>query len=158
MIGSLSYPASRRIVRVLQPRLLVGNCFLDGAYSRHKLRLARSGDLRIAGGYAPTTAHHGGGVRKRLAAALRHYGAWLLPGTFRMATLGAEAHYGATVPMRSLPRLHEANHAGEVSGLPGVYVVDGSVLTSVPPKPHTLTIMANADRIASGVASTCACS
>lgn len=155
LIGSLSYPASRRIVRVLQPRLLVGNCYLDGAYSRHTLRLARSGELRIAGGYAPATAHHAGLVRKRLAAALRHYGAWLLPGAFRMTAPGADVHYGATVPMRALPQPHEANHAGEVNGLPGVYVVDGSALTRVPPKPHTLSIMANADRIAAGVAHAC---
>lgn len=155
LIGSLSYPASRRIVRVLQPRLLVGNCYLDGAYSRHTLALSRSGELRIAGGYAAATAHHAGLVRKRLAAALRHYGAWLLPGTFRMTAPGADAHYGATVPMRSLPQPHEANRAGEVDGLPGVYVVDGSALTSVPPKPHTFSIMANADRIAAGVAHAC---
>ncbi len=155
LIGSLSYPASRRIVRMLQPRLLVGNCYLDGAYSRHTVRLARSGELRIAGGYASATAHHAGLVSQALAAALRHYGAWLLPGTFRMAAPGADAHYGATVPMRSLPQPHEANRAGEVHGLPGVYVVDGSALTSVPPKPHTFSIMANADRIAAGVAHAC---
>lgn len=155
-MGSLSYPAARRVVRVLQPRLLVGNCFLDGAYTRHTLRLARSGELRINGGYAPEAAAHAGRVRKRLAAALRRYGAWLLPGSFRLAPPGADAHYGATVPMRAAPRPHEANHAGEVHGLPGVYVVDGSALTRVPPKPHTLSIMANADRIAASVAAACA--
>ena len=158
LIRSLSYPTSRRVVRVLQPRLLVGNCFLDGTYSRHTLRLGHSGELRIVGGYAPATAPHAGLVRKRLAAALRHYGAWLLPGAFSMTAPGADVHYGATVPMRALPRPHEADHAGEVSGLPGVHVVDGGALTSVPPKPHTLSIMANADRIATSVASTCACS
>lgn len=157
-MGSLSYPAARRVVRVLQPRLLAGSCFLDGAYSRHTLRLARSGEFRINGGYAPEAAAHASHVRKRVAAALRRYGAWLLPGSFRLAPPGADAHYGATVPMRAAPRPHEANHAGEVHGLPGVYVVDGSALTRVPPKPHTLSIMANADRIAAAVASACAVS
>jgi hypothetical protein len=31
---------------------------------------------------------------------------------------------------------------------PGLYVVDGAALTRLPAKAHTLTIMANADRIA----------
>jgi choline dehydrogenase-like flavoprotein len=32
--------------------------------------------------------------------------------------------------------------------LAGIYVVDGASLSILPEKPHTLTIMANADRIA----------
>jgi choline dehydrogenase-like flavoprotein len=35
--------------------------------------------------------------------------------------------------------------------LPGVHVVDGAVLPVLPAKAHTLTIMANADRIASAL-------
>jgi len=57
-------------------------------------------------------------------------------------------HYAGTVPMRADPEGHQATHEGEVRGLPGVFVVDGSALPSLPAKAHTLTIMANADRIA----------
>ena len=121
----------------------MGNCFLDGVYSRHTLRLTNSGALRItgklpAGGKPP--------CRARPQALGR--GAWILPGSFRLARPGVDVHYGVSVPMRTSPRSHEANDAGQVSGLPGVYVVDGSALTHLPPKPHTLTIMANAYRIA----------
>jgi choline dehydrogenase-like flavoprotein len=34
----------------------------------------------------------------------------------------------------------------EVSGMSGLYVVDGSVLPSLPAKSHTFTVMANALR------------
>ena len=70
------------------------------------------------------------------------------PGGVNRKLPGGDMHYAATVPMRESPRPGEANARGEVQGLPGVYVVDGAALTSLPPKPHTFTIMANADRIA----------
>jgi choline dehydrogenase-like flavoprotein len=35
-----------------------------------------------------------------------------------------------------------------VAGLPGVHVVDGAALSDLPARHCTLTIMANADRIA----------
>jgi choline dehydrogenase-like flavoprotein len=40
---------------------------------------------------------------------------------------------------------------GAVAGLEGVYVVDASVLPSLPAKAHTFTVMANAHRIAMAV-------
>ena len=50
--------------------------------------------------------------------------------------------------MKAVPAPHECNRDGEVSASPGLYVVDGAALTRLPAKAHTLTIMANADRIA----------
>jgi choline dehydrogenase-like flavoprotein len=41
----------------------------------------------------------------------------------------------------------QTSTSGEVHGLPGVHVVDGSTLPVLPAKSHTLTLMANADRI-----------
>ena len=41
---------------------------------------------------------------------------------------------------------------GELHGLMGVHVVDGACLPSLTEKSHTLTIMANADRIARRIA------
>ena len=143
-----SYPLSRRLVRLLQPSMLIGNCFFSGNYSRHRLRIQQSGSLVIEGDYSPVVEKRAAQARRRLAAAMRRYGVLLLPGSFRLTPPGGDIHYAATVPMRESPRPGEANARGEVHGLPGVYVVDGAALTSLPPKPHTFTIMANADRIA----------
>lgn len=49
--------------------------------------------------------------------------------------------------MRERPSIGETSTQGEVKGLNGVYVVDGACLPTLSEKPHTLTIMANADRI-----------
>jgi hypothetical protein len=43
---------------------------------------------------------------------------------------------------------------GQIAGLPGIYAVDGASLPLLPAKAHTLTVMANADRIARGLSVT----
>ncbi|WP_235047360.1 GMC oxidoreductase [Vibrio mimicus] len=50
--------------------------------------------------------------------------------------------------MKEKPVLGQCKLSGEVSGLENVYLVDGSSLPNLTEKSHTLTIMANADRIA----------
>lgn len=75
----------------------------------------------------------------------------MLPGSFVAGAPGADLHYAGTLPMRTHPMAHECHSTGEIAGLPGVYAIDGASLTLLPAKPHTLTIMANADRIASGL-------
>ena len=147
-----AYPLSRRIARRLQPALLLGTCYLGGNYSRNTIRLRPSGDMEIHGGYTSTAALAINTTLTRLAGALLHYGAYLLPGSTSLGKIGEDAHYAGTVPMRTTPRAGEANSHGEVQGLPGVYVVDGSALTALPAKVHTLTIMANANRIATTIA------
>ena len=147
-----SYPLSRRIARRLQPILLLGIIFLGGGYSCNKMRVSLSGDLEISGGYISTTESTTKTAVNRLAGTLFRCGAYLIPGSITMRKLGEDVHYAGTVPMRAAPCIGEANSQGEVQGLPGVYVVDGSALTALPSKAHTLTIMANADRIATAIA------
>lgn len=147
-----NYPLSRRIARRLQPILLLGTCYLGGSYSRNTMRLRPSGDVEIHGGCTSAAAPAINTTLTRLAGALMHYGTYLLPGSINLGNIGEDAHYAGTVPMRTAPRAGEANSHGEVQGLPGVYVVDGSALTALPAKVHTLTIMANADRIATTMA------
>ena len=147
-----SYPLSRSVARFLQPLLLVGNCYFDGAYTKHTLRLTASGEIAIIGGTANDLPDHAAAVRKRLAAELRRHRTFLPRRGFRLSAPGADVHYGATVPMRRSPRPNEANALGEVRGLPGVHVVDGAALTRLAAKPHTFTMMANADRIGTHMA------
>lgn len=146
------YPLSRQIARSLQPTLLLGSSFFDGSYSRNTMRLRPSGELEISGVITPTTESAMRSTLIRLAGALLPYGACLIPGSVNLCNVGDDAHYAGTVPMKATPRIGEANSHGEVQGLPGVYVVDGSALTALPAKAHTLTIMANADRIATAIA------
>ena len=144
----LSFPQSRRIIRLLQSSLVLGNCYLSGRYSRSSMRLRPSGELEIKGNVSPDLERDLATVKQRFAKVMRRYGGFILPGSFRPTLPGEDVHYAGTVPMRTTPRRHETDARGEVQGLPGVYVVDGGALTTIPAKPHTLTIMGNADRIA----------
>jgi choline dehydrogenase-like flavoprotein len=127
--------------------MLVGNCFLPGEFSAHRLTLSGDGRLLISGGYHDDTSVSFKEIRRRLTHGLRSYGMIVLPGSFSRAEPGSDAHYAGTVPMKTNPAPHEANRDGEVAGAAGLYVVDGAALTRLPAKAHTLTIMANADRI-----------
>jgi choline dehydrogenase-like flavoprotein len=149
-------PTSRRtavgVARIALPTLAVGNCFLPGELSEHWLRLSSDDYVCIHGGFKEELSFRLQDIRNRLSRALRRYGAWMLPRSFTIGDAGGDTHYAGTVPMRERPAPHESDVEGEVRGLPGVHVVDGAALTSLPAKPHTFTIMANADRIATNIA------
>jgi choline dehydrogenase-like flavoprotein len=144
--------AALHLFRLLLPAMLVGNCFLPGEHSAHRLTLRGDGRLLISGGYREDTASAFFSVRRRLARVLLKYGIVMLPGSFSCAEPGSDAHYAGTVPMKPNPAPHEASRDGEVAGAPGLYVADGAALTRLSAKAHTLTIMANADRIGRAVA------
>jgi choline dehydrogenase-like flavoprotein len=144
----MSRLAGLHLFRVLLPAMLIGNCFLPGEYSAHRLSLKTDGGLLISGGYHDETSAQFGDIRRRLARCMRAYGMMLLPLSFSWAEPGSDAHYGGTVPMKADAAPHESTRDGEVAGASGLYVADGAALTRLPAKAHTLTIMANADRIA----------
>jgi len=74
-------------------------------------------------------------------------GAVLMPMSFTVGKPGADIHYAGTLPMHAKPRVGQTDNLGEVVGLPGVHVIDAACLPTLTEKSHTLTIMANADRI-----------
>ena len=62
-------------------------------------------------------------------------------------------HYGGTLPMVPNPdRDYHCSTEGELYGEPGVHVVDGSILSFIPAKNLSFTLMANAMRIADTIA------
>lgn len=131
-----------RAVRHLLPAMVIVNAFLPGHLSANTLTVTPGG-MTIRGGYAETTTGHARRVSRRLRAAMTMLGALPLPGSGGLAPAGADVHYAGTLPMGG-----SVSAAGEVAGLGGIYAVDGAVLPALPAKNLTLTIMANADRVA----------
>lgn len=148
-------PVPRRaglpLLRSLLPSMLVGNVFLPGSVSGHEAGLERDGSLWIRPGDDPRLPALFTQARRCLSKGLRRLGAFLVPGSFVPGRPGADLHYAATLPIRLRPAAHECRLDGQVAGLPGVYAIDGACLPCLPAKAHTLTIMANADRIARGL-------
>lgn len=140
-----------RLLRDLVPSLLLGNALFAASLSDHTVTLGRDGKLKVRGGYRPELSQRLRQVTRSLRRGFRYCGAWLLPGSVRLVTPGADVHYAGTLPHRRFPRLGETDVMGAVVGLEGVYAIDASVLPSLPAKAHTFTVMANAHRIATAV-------
>lgn len=145
-------PMSKRygidLLKHLLSSCMVGNVFLPGGLSTAAAVLDADDVLKITGGFSHEVPGLMSDVAARLRKAYWRMGAWLLPSSFTVASPGADIHYACTLPMRSNPVAGETSPDGALAGMGGVYVVDGACLSALAEKSHTLTIMANADRIA----------
>lgn len=65
---------------------------------------------------------------------------------------GGSIHYAGCLPMRESPQSrYECDRFGRLAGCPRVWIADGAALPAISAKNHTLTIMANAMRVATHV-------
>lgn len=149
-------PLQRRygidLLRGLLSSCLVGNVFLPGNLSTSEAKLRKDGSLFVTGGYNESVPDIMAEAAKKLRKSYWQLGALILPGSFTIGHPGGDIHYAGTLPMRGNPSVCETNAIGELQGLMGVHVVDGACLPSLSEKSHTLTLMANADRISRAVA------
>jgi choline dehydrogenase-like flavoprotein len=84
----------------------------------------------------------------KLAANARLLGGAPVVPAMQFAAPGRSYHSGGTFPMRARPKQFETDALGQPHGLPRVHLVDASVFPSIPATTITLTVMANAHRIA----------
>ena len=144
-------PFSKRfgidVLSQLLSSCLVGNVFLPGNLSTSDILLKSDGKLKITGGYHSSVPSLMSDISRRLSKSYRKLGAFLLPKSFVQGIPGADIHYSSTLPMSRNPLLGQTGVDGELAGMMGVHVADGACLTNLTEKSHTLTIMANADRI-----------
>jgi len=150
----LSKRYSIELLRNLLSACVVGNIFLPGQLSNNTAVLRADGSLHIHGQVRPELP----GLMQTAETKLRRFywtlGALLMPMSFTVGRPGADIHYAGTLPMRSMPKIGQTDRLGEIAGLGGVHIVDGACLPSLTEKSHTLTLMANADRIARSLATT----
>src|SRR5262249_5847548 len=89
----------------------------------------------------------------KLAVNARHLGGAPVVPAMQFAAPGRSYHSGGTFPMRALPGRLETDVLGQLAGLERVHLIDASVFPSIPATTITLTVMANARRIATQAAS-----
>ena len=135
------------LLRGLLSSCVVGNIFLPGHLTVAEAELRPDSSLSVTGKYCDVVVPLMHEAAQKLRRAYWRLGATLLPGSFTVGRAGADIHYAGTLPMRESPSIGETSQHGEVEGLNGIFVVDGACLPTLPAKSHTLTIMANADRI-----------
>jgi choline dehydrogenase-like flavoprotein len=150
-----SRPSSIALYRYLQPALLLGNAFLPGRYSRNTVELQlKQGEahLVVVAGDSPDIGARLAHLRRQVAGSFAALGAMLLPGSFTLVTPGEGLRYAGTFPMRARPAPGEVDTNCELSGSPGLFLVDLSVFPTIPAKHASLTLMANADRVGRRIA------
>lgn len=87
---------------------------------------------------------------RRLVGILRTLGAWAIKRV--RPPLGASIHYAGTLPFCDREERFTLATGGRLHGTRSVFVADGSGFTFLPAKGLTLSLMANAHRVARGIA------
>ena len=144
----LRKPLAIQFLRSLLSSCAVGNVYLPGSYTNANLTLDAEGVLRVSGDYNEDVESLMKEAQSKLRSSFLKLGALMLPNSFTLSKPGGDLHHACSLPMRQDPNIGETSSDGELFGLKDVHVVDGACLTTISEKSHTLTIMANADRIA----------
>ena len=159
--GLLRSPMGRPLgVQVLR-RLTVGLGYLP-SWESPKLRMRvtppdtgggpagirLSGDERVAAGNPMLRS-----VTRRMLRAAPRLDLWPVVPMASMSAPGKSYHFGGSLPHRTAPADGPitTDRLGRLAAWSRVHVVDASVFPTVPATTFTLTIMANAHRIATGV-------
>ena len=152
----LRFP-ERQAQRLLQPllgRLLYGQGYLHSDDSPSlSLELVREGSgsvLVVSPGAGAEAAGRAAAVVRKLSSLRRLTGIRPLASMLRVWPQGKGFHVGGSLPMRHRPGELESDVLGRPTGLRRVHVVDAAVLPSLPATTITLSVMANAQRIAAG--------
>jgi choline dehydrogenase-like flavoprotein len=147
--------AATQLVRALASALVVATAYFPGSCSDNTVSWRREGNgmqITVRGGFAPDFEQIVTLTCRRLARIFRRLGTWAMPGA-TIPPPGTDAHFGGLFPMGS-DAMHGTSRYGELRIAPGLFIVDGSAHPTMPAKFITLSIMANADRIARHLAQT----
>jgi choline dehydrogenase-like flavoprotein len=137
-----------RLARSALGRLMVIQGFMHSADSPGLSVGYNAGRLRVAGEGTDADAERVRRLVRYLAFHARPLGMAPLPGTLHIGRPGKGNHLGGSLPMRRTPGELETDTLGRVRGWSRVHVVDASVFPTVPATTVTLSVMANAHRIA----------
>lgn len=151
LLGSIPLPAPQafQVASVLSPALVIADIrFPVTLQNAAVMRLSSDGnmDLRFAQtSRAESKARAAAWSSIRRALRTVH----LFPMKNMTLPEGSTAHYAGTIPNTEKGRYPlTSDPTGQSNEMPGVYIADASTYTALSPKPHTLTIMANASRVA----------
>lgn len=146
------------LIREMEGRLILIQGFIHSSHSsRIKAVLSRD----VAGGRETFVLHpehnpEGGRVARKVVRKLwrhsRRLGMLPLSPVLHVAQPGRSFHSGGSFPMSAKPQGFQSDRFGRPAGFERVHAVDATIFPSVPGTTITLTVMANAHRIATEAA------
>jgi choline dehydrogenase-like flavoprotein len=144
-----------RLERLLQPvlgRLVVIQGYLHSADSPGLVIHLDAGSVRVVGDDGAPSAARVRRLVRHPAASARLLGMLPIPGLVQIGRPGKSNHLGGSLPMRRRPGELETDTLGRPAKWNRVHVVDASIFPSVPATTVTMSVMANAHRIATAAA------
>ena len=145
----------QRVERLLRPllgRMALIQGFLHSAESPGLTVTPEAKGIRVIGDDTAMGAARVKRIVRRLLTSARPLGMAPIPGLIHVGHPGKSNHLGASLPMRRDPGELEADTLGRVRSWNRVHLVDASIFPSLPATTVTISVMANAHRIASTVA------
>ena len=150
-----AYPALALPAKALTKRLLFAFCYLHSDVSAElvaELRNPGNETLHIYGQPAHASRQIMSKVRKKLQKLSFATGLLPIPFYSGMKQPGGGNHFGGAFPMRNTPGEAQCDAMGRLYGMDKVFVADASCFPSITATTITMSVMANAHRIACHVA------
>lgn len=141
----VTFPCAIKLVPLLTSAMMVLHLWHPSRpdIGRNQLWLDESGVVHV--NYTETL---NGRVERELIVQFLKLGFLALPGWVKYPQAGNSFHYSGTLAMREHPGPFETSPDGLLHGTSRVYAADGAALTALSAKNLSLTIMANAMRVA----------
>ncbi len=141
-----------RLLRSVLGRLILVQGFLHSADSPGLTVMGNADGISVVGDDRRARTVSMGSLVRRLAAVGTRLGMVPVPGLLQVEPPGKSNHIGGSLPMRQQPGEFETDTVGRVTGWQRVHVADAAVFPSFPATTVTISIMANAHRIATAAA------
>jgi hypothetical protein len=137
------------LIQLMSRRLVVAQTFLHSDDSGSiSVRLGADDRLTFEAVANPAQPSAQARAASAIARAARQIGLVPLMPLLRPGRLGSSFHCGGTFPMRAAPGSRETDPLGRLQGFERVHLIDASTFPSIPATTITLSVMANAYRIA----------
>lgn len=136
-------------------RLFIAKGYIHSSQSSHllvKLKKGENAPLQLVGVNNPNATKIARAAARKLLKNYRSLKILMLPFMAHVGDPGEGSHSGGTFPMKENPGKFESDVLGRPYNFKRLHVVDSTVFPSIPATTITLSIMANAYRIASNSA------
>ncbi len=141
-------PLRRTAARLASSRLVALQGYLHSDISSRIDLRSEGNELHLNGKRSAEARDEIRATIKQLYRSRRALGFTVIPPLLSIGLPGEGRHVGGSFPMSREPRLGETDICGKLNPFERIYVADSSVFPTVPASTITLTVMANARRIA----------
>ena len=131
------------IDKIFLQRLFIGNIFFSSAMSLNAISLLKNGKCIIEGKNHKSLEEKFYKTKEILKESLKNINMYIVPGIGKLAKPGSDIHYAGTLPInKDETKKLFCNRFGKLNGHKNFFIIDASLLNTLPGKPQTLHSLA----------------